>query len=1256
LWRSSATIPPTTFSADTAHVISTQVNGTTSLLEALQAATAAELDAWTTRTDFNPAVAPAGDTWHDRWFRLLHSVALPVARLCGLVSVRLADNAALSLISRPFDYPAYLWGGYPLDASSAAFTDERTVGLWPNGTRVPASRSNPFPATTGVLNLTNVYGMRWRQTAAIAQGMNYSLNQLVARTAAESAIIATYAGKTQLLLGAGYFGAQPPVAPAAPRGLITPTTFSYSVAAGAIVPKISIPFYVPLLNASRVMVGLVSCAISMNDALVPLLSRGATAVGPGTRLFLVDADGFIVADSTGDFFTLRASDDLVLRPVLASEQRCVAVPDSRLTACLSHYTAFASVPMLAVAAASDVLSRSSVALILRRHHESVVFSSAPISTAWAALSTTSTMSAYHPTNTPVFHVVGVRPVSRIDLSAGYRAVNILVPIACFALSMVVASWWAHSISSALRCLVDRAATPLPGAPSAVAQPAPKSVSPAKDSHGGSWGYGQAAEVLALDGILTALLKSLSFADSFVPDSLKLAARSEVSHPRSSTRPSSKPAGTMGRSRRRSPAVPSINMRGASGGSHEDLSVPDGPDSPEMDETFVADDTEDAGSGGYYYGVRQSVPSPGTAGLVPIGGGAGAGVQGIVMGSPTLGAVPPANGDDLRVLSEARAVSVAALNVVGFQAAALGMSTLQVGEFLRSLTCHVQRYARNFGGELDSYHGDHFMLTFNAARPCGRHSVRAVACAVGLAQRAGAALFAAQGQGRDGMYITAGVATAMARCGVIGNDQARRATVLGNAVPRAVAVEAAIRHHPREARWRATFNGRFRIGVPEDLLNHLSGLFYYECVDVVALPNASSAASFGGSSPSAGALPSSTRPNRSASSYAGDAPGSMMGPSQRVHAAIAQIIGHALPSGPNLATPYQPQAHRASNVSFSTAGSESAQSPTTPLDAALPLPRIIRMAAVPLDAVASGVAVGASTPRVGATSVTTADGEPATNMPKPFGQSPTEHGPSAIPLVDGYPGLSPGMHGLSLPAAAAPSHTNGGVARAPSLGRLPPKGTTTGTHGAHHLANQAALRDANRIVLLAAAVRRGRALGHSPQDGVAAVHVSPMKPRQRDTRGGGSRGSTTGAALLPPSASSNSLNQNLRSGANPHGSPLHTAARGSVTQLQEQLESELAAWQSQQQVAASGSALAPSSPLVSAANGGRVTMNGSSGGDVWTATSAAAVANSSGAAVAGATAAPVGQMHDDEFSKFIRAVSYGSNDVGPGASWRFEHQA
>jgi class 3 adenylate cyclase len=177
----------------------------------------------------------------------------------------------------------------------------------------------------------------------------------------------------------------------------------------------------------------------------------------------------------------------------------------------------------------------------------------------------------------------------------------------------------------------------------------------------------------------------------------------------------------------------------------------------------------------------------------------------------------------------RLASVVAINMVGFHGVALRDSAarlVSISEALTSLVVHAVGEER---GVVDSFHGDHFLLTFNVASSCAAHIIRASVCALRIGQRAAGAF------GELGLRIAGGVATSPVRLGNLGCKDSRRFSIVGAAVPKSFVLEGLVRRHPREAMWRLPAAGPYRIAVGPSLLEDLRAHVIYECVDIAVLP-------------------------------------------------------------------------------------------------------------------------------------------------------------------------------------------------------------------------------------------------------------------------------------------------------------------------------------------------------------------------------------------------------------------------------------
>jgi class 3 adenylate cyclase len=177
----------------------------------------------------------------------------------------------------------------------------------------------------------------------------------------------------------------------------------------------------------------------------------------------------------------------------------------------------------------------------------------------------------------------------------------------------------------------------------------------------------------------------------------------------------------------------------------------------------------------------------------------------------------------------RLVTAVAVNIVGFHAATLRDGASRLGNVTEALTAVVVAAAAQERGVVDSFHGDHFFLTFNAASSCATHAIRAVKCALHIGQRCSAAF------GDLGMRVVAGIASSAARCGSLGCAESRRFSIVGAAVPQAHALEQLVRRHRREGAWRPPAAGSYRIAVAPGMLEELRTQIAFECIDVAPLP-------------------------------------------------------------------------------------------------------------------------------------------------------------------------------------------------------------------------------------------------------------------------------------------------------------------------------------------------------------------------------------------------------------------------------------
>jgi class 3 adenylate cyclase len=260
-----------------------------------------------------------------------------------------------------------------------------------------------------------------------------------------------------------------------------------------------------------------------------------------------------------------------------------------------------------------------------------------------------------------------------------------------------------------------------------------------------------------------------------------------------------------------------------------------------------------------------------------------GTTSIVIAPPSSAVTPAGPGPNTgAAIFAPRSVSIICVNTVGFHAAALRDGAAALSQISETLTAIVVAAVAAERGVVDSFHGDQFLLTFNAAAPCATHATRAPRCALRIAQKTSAQItttqiglgafrpdfsaeatdhsvnnsstnngsFAASATAAAALIVTAGVATGPARCGTLGCRDSRRFSIVGAPVPQAAALERIVRRHPREHRWRvpvgASSSGPggaapYRIAVAQPQLDDLRAHFVCECIDVAPLPVVVSAA-------------------------------------------------------------------------------------------------------------------------------------------------------------------------------------------------------------------------------------------------------------------------------------------------------------------------------------------------------------------------------------------------------------------------------
>jgi hypothetical protein len=150
---------------------------------------------------------------------------------------------------------------------------------------------------------------------------------------------------------------------------------------------------------------------------------------------------------------------------------------------------------------------------------------------------------------------------------------------------------------------------------------------------------------------------------------------------------------------------------------------------------------------------------------------------VLMGASRIGS------RDIVTPSGGRRVTVVMLNLTGFHA-----RPEMLENFPRIVTA-ISKCARNHKGALDSFHGDHFFVTFNALTSCVLHT------------RSAASMYCDLKTELDTLRVefTAGITTGEALIRVLGNDAIKKFSIVSLIVPDAVTLERQCRrviHHAK----------------------------------------------------------------------------------------------------------------------------------------------------------------------------------------------------------------------------------------------------------------------------------------------------------------------------------------------------------------------------------------------------------------------------------------------------------------------------
>eukprot|EP00672_Neobodo_designis_P028871 CAMPEP_0174834206 /NCGR_PEP_ID=MMETSP1114-20130205/4691_1 /TAXON_ID=312471 /ORGANISM="Neobodo designis, Strain CCAP 1951/1" /LENGTH=1290 /DNA_ID=CAMNT_0016068113 /DNA_START=235 /DNA_END=4107 /DNA_ORIENTATION=- len=199
---------------------------------------------------------------------------------------------------------------------------------------------------------------------------------------------------------------------------------------------------------------------------------------------------------------------------------------------------------------------------------------------------------------------------------------------------------------------------------------------------------------------------------------------------------------------------------------------------------------------------------------------------------------------------AEMISVVAVDLAGFHLACRDVTHDRLSKLISNTVTAVQAVATRHKGVLDSFNGDHFLLTFNAAKPCPQHTLRAAQVAHALAvtfvkpvaAKADASPGAPLVEFADtpdtsepdarvaaesapfALHARIGLASGRAFIGHAGNDAIKSFNVIGSAITHAVALQRLAKLYQRRS-----------VLVPQRVLHDLSKAFEIRPLDVVPLP-------------------------------------------------------------------------------------------------------------------------------------------------------------------------------------------------------------------------------------------------------------------------------------------------------------------------------------------------------------------------------------------------------------------------------------
>eukprot|EP00658_Telonema_sp_P-2_P009975 TRINITY_DN13727_c0_g1_i1.p2 TRINITY_DN13727_c0_g1~~TRINITY_DN13727_c0_g1_i1.p2 ORF type:complete len:181 (-),score=32.33 TRINITY_DN13727_c0_g1_i1:73-615(-) len=123
-------------------------------------------------------------------------------------------------------------------------------------------------------------------------------------------------------------------------------------------------------------------------------------------------------------------------------------------------------------------------------------------------------------------------------------------------------------------------------------------------------------------------------------------------------------------------------------------------------------------------------------------------------------------------------------MVGFSGLVGGSDPSRVNDVSSKLLTIVVQAAQHERGVMDSFHGDHFLLTFNASRPVASSLAAAIRTANAVVDEV-----RCDPRLRKCVGVAAGAAIGKALVGILGIDGHRRLSVIGSVYRQAIALQA-----------------------------------------------------------------------------------------------------------------------------------------------------------------------------------------------------------------------------------------------------------------------------------------------------------------------------------------------------------------------------------------------------------------------------------------------------------------------------------